>query len=95
MSAKEAKGHGTQAYIEGPKLAVGAKVAVLEDVVTTGASAMKAVRRLREAGYRVDRVLALVDRDAGGSQLYDGEGLQFQALFFDRGNSKRSAISLG
>jgi len=77
---KEAKGHGTQAYIEGPKLAEGARVAVLEDVVTTGASAMKAVKRLRDAGYRVDRVLAVVDREAGGAQLYDREGLQFHAL---------------
>ena len=78
---KEAKGHGTMAYIEGPSLPAGAKVVVLEDVVTTGQSAMKAVERLRAAGYRVDRVIALVDREQGGAQLYQQSGLHFQAVF--------------
>jgi len=78
---KEAKGHGTMAYIEGPHLPPGAKVVVLEDVVTTGQSAMKAVLRLREAGYIVDRVISLVDRQQGGAQLYQSDGLQFQAVF--------------
>jgi orotate phosphoribosyltransferase len=48
---KETKGHGTMAYIEGPSLPQGAKVVVLEDVVTTGQSALKAVERLQAAGY--------------------------------------------
>ena len=78
---KEAKGHGTQAYIEGATLAPGSKVVVLEDVVTTGQSAMKAVERLRAAGYRVDRVLTLVDREQGGAQFYASQGLQFEAIF--------------
>jgi orotate phosphoribosyltransferase len=78
---KEAKGHGTKAYIEGPTLEPGAKVVVLEDVVTTGASAMKAVNRLKEAGYQVDRVISLVDRQQGGAELYQQEGLQFDAVF--------------
>jgi orotate phosphoribosyltransferase len=78
---KEAKGHGTMAYIEGPSLSAGAKVVVLEDVVTTGQSAMKAVERLRAAGYSVDRVIALVDREQGGAQLYQQSGLDFQAVF--------------
>ena len=78
---KEAKGHGTKAYIEGPALEPGAKVVVLEDVVTTGASAMKAVNRLKEAGYQVDRVISLVDRQQGGAELYQKEGLEFQAVF--------------
>jgi orotate phosphoribosyltransferase len=78
---KEAKGHGTMAYIEGPSLPAGAKVVVLEDVVTTGQSAMKAVERLRAAGYSVDRVIALVDREQGGAQLYQQSGLDFQAVF--------------
>ncbi|HLP92130.1 MAG TPA: orotate phosphoribosyltransferase [Nostocaceae cyanobacterium] len=78
---KEAKGHGTQAYIEGPSLPPGAKVVVLEDVVTTGSSAMKAVERLKAAGYTVERVLALVDRLQGGAELYQSAGLQFTALF--------------
>ena len=62
---KEAKGHGTRAYIEGPTLAEGAKVIVLEDVVTTGKSALKAVERLRMAGYEVDKIISLVDRKQG------------------------------
>nr|WP_202865292.1 orotate phosphoribosyltransferase [Synechococcus elongatus] len=78
---KEAKGHGTQAYIEGPELPAGTAIAVLEDVVTTGGSALKAVTRLRDAGYVVDRVLALVDRQQGGAELYAQEGLIFDALY--------------
>ena len=78
---KQAKGHGTMAYIEGPQLTANAKVVVLEDVVTTGASAMIAVNRLREAGYTVERVFALVDRQQGGSQLYQNEGLTFEPIF--------------
>ncbi|HBL12827.1 MAG TPA: orotate phosphoribosyltransferase [Cyanobacteria bacterium UBA11162] len=78
---KETKGHGTMAYIEGPSLPVGAKVVVLEDVVTTGQSAMKAVQRLRDAGYTVEQVIALVDRQQGGAELYQSSGLKFEALF--------------
>jgi orotate phosphoribosyltransferase len=78
---KEAKGHGTRAYIEGPALPSAAKVVVLEDVVTTGQSAMIAVERLRQAGYEVEQVIALVDRQQGGAQLYSSAGLKFQALF--------------
>jgi orotate phosphoribosyltransferase len=78
---KEAKGHGTQAYIEGPQLPDGCLVAVVEDVVTTGQSALKAVNRLQDAGYQVQQVLALVDREQGGAQVYQDLGLNFTALF--------------
>lgn len=78
---KEAKGHGTRAYIEGPELPAGSSVTILEDVVTTGASAMKAVERLREAGYEVNDILALVDRQQGGQELYEKEGLTFKPIF--------------
>ncbi|MBE9115748.1 orotate phosphoribosyltransferase [Lusitaniella coriacea LEGE 07157] len=78
---KAPKGHGTQAYIEGPTLAPGAKVVVLEDVVTTGRSAMIAVERLQAVGYRVEQILALVDREQGGAQLYQSQGLTFKAIF--------------
>ena len=63
---KEAKGHGTGAYIEGPLPEKGAKITVLEDVITTGGSAIKAVKRLRDAGYTVNRVAAIVDRQEDG-----------------------------
>ena len=78
---KEAKGHGTRAYIEGPVLPAGAQVVVLEDVVTTGQSALQAVERLQAAGYRVERIIALVDRQQGGRELYHERGLAFEALY--------------
>ncbi|WP_341737014.1 orotate phosphoribosyltransferase [Microcoleus sp. CAWBG640] len=78
---KEAKGHGTMAYIEGPTLSEGVKVVVLEDVVTTGKSAMQAVERLRGAGYKVDRILSLIDREQGGAEFYRSVGLDFEAVF--------------
>ncbi|MBD2691048.1 orotate phosphoribosyltransferase [Anabaena catenula] len=78
---KEAKGHGTMAYIEGPTLREGANVVVLEDVVTTGQSALKAVERLQAAGYTVDTVISLIDRLQGGAELYQSAGLKFEALF--------------
>jgi len=78
---KEAKGHGTRAYIEGPTLPEGSSVVILEDVVTTGASALKAVERLRDAGYVVNDILALVDRQQGGEELYAKEGLNFRSIF--------------
>ena len=59
---KEAKGHGTKAWIEGLLPPEGTKITVLEDVITTGESANIAVKRLRDAGYVVERVVALVDR---------------------------------
>lgn len=78
---KEAKGHGTQAYIEGLTLPQGTPVVVLEDVVTTGQSALKAVDRLRQAGYQVEQVISLVDRQQGGAELYQEKGLGFEAVF--------------
>ncbi len=78
---KEAKGHGTRAYLEGPLLPAGALVVVLEDTVTTGQSAMKAVERLKEAGYTVDRVISLVDRKQGAAEFYQSIGLKFEAVF--------------
>ncbi len=78
---KEAKGHGTRAYIEGLALPPDSPVTVLEDVVTTGQSALKAVERLQQAGYRVNQILALVDRQQGGAELYQSHDLPFKALF--------------
>ena len=78
---KEAKGHGTKAYVEGPILNEGANVVVLEDVVTTGQSAMKAVTRLRDAGYTVNQIISLIDRKQGGEEYYKSVNLQFKAVF--------------
>jgi orotate phosphoribosyltransferase len=71
---KEAKGHGTAAWIEGTKsLRPGMPVAILEDVVTTGGSALKAIARVREHGLKVAIILGLVDRDEGGRETLEKE----------------------
>ncbi|MDJ0708269.1 MAG: orotate phosphoribosyltransferase [Leptolyngbyaceae cyanobacterium MO_188.B28] len=78
---KAVKGHGAKAAIEGLTLPTGSPVVVLEDVVTTGQSALKAVDRLQEAGYSVKEVIALVDRQQGGAELYLEKKLKFQSIF--------------
>ena len=78
---KEPKGHGTGAWIEGPVLPEGSKVTVLEDVVTTGGSAIKAAQKLRDAGHVVERVVAIVDRQEGGLEAMKDEGLELKSLF--------------
>jgi len=78
---KEAKGHGTGAWIEGPLPPKGSKITVLEDVVTTGGSAIKAVEKLRDAGYEVNRIVAIVDRQEGGRDAIVEAGLELYSLF--------------
>ena len=63
---KEPKGHGTDAWVEGPLPPLGSKITVLEDVITTGKSAIKAVEALRTIGYVVNRVVSIVDRQVDG-----------------------------
>ncbi|WP_017326295.1 orotate phosphoribosyltransferase [Synechococcus sp. PCC 7336] len=77
---KQAKGHGTQAYIEGPALAENTCIWILEDVVTTGASALQAAERIAGAGYEVGGILALVDREQGGAECYASAKLPFRRL---------------
>lgn len=62
---KEPKSHGMQRWVEGAAEPE-ARVAVVEDVVTTGESTLRAITRCREEGFRVERVVALVDREEGG-----------------------------
>lgn len=79
---KEPKAHGTAAWIEGMKnLTPGMKVALVEDVVTTGGSLLKAVDRVNEAGFVVSRVLTIVDRNEGGREAFLAKGLYLEALF--------------
>jgi orotate phosphoribosyltransferase len=71
---KEPKGHGTGQWIEGAKsLRAGMPVAILEDVVTTGGSALKAIARVREHGLKVAVILGLVDREEGGREILEKE----------------------
>jgi orotate phosphoribosyltransferase len=76
---KEAKTHGTGRLIEGP-FREGDRVAVIEDVITTGGSALRAVQAIRAAGGIVTGVLALVDREEGGREALLGAGLAVVAL---------------
>ena len=80
---KEPKGHGTKAWIEGPELAPGSKVTVLEDVITTGGSAIKAAKRLRDAGYVVENVVAIINRQEGSEadDAMDAADLNLISLF--------------
>ncbi|UFP93971.1 orotate phosphoribosyltransferase [Gloeobacter morelensis MG652769] len=78
---KEIKKHGSQQWIEGPSLAAGTPVVIVDDVVTTGASGLQAVEKAEEAGLKVVKILALVDRHQGGGALYAGRGYPFEALF--------------
>ncbi|UPH89092.1 orotate phosphoribosyltransferase [Synechococcus sp. NB0720_010] len=78
---KEAKGHGTGAWLEGPLPEAGSRITVLEDVVTTGGSSLKAVKQLREAGYVVERVVTIVDRQEGGLAAMQEAGLELRSLF--------------
>lgn len=76
---KEPKAHGTQRYIEGP-LAPGMRCVVIDDVVTTGGSALEAVRRVRDFGADVVCVVGVVDRREGGAEAFASAGLPFRAL---------------
>ena len=77
----QAKGHGTGAWLEGPLPQKGALITVLEDVVTTGGSSLKAVHQLQEAGYVVNRVITIVDREEGGAEAMEAAGLDLVSLF--------------
>ncbi len=79
---KEAKGHGTGAWLEGPLPPKGSVITVLEDVVTTGGSSLKAVEKLRNQGYLVNQVLAIVDREEGGLDAMTKADLDLNSLFF-------------
>jgi orotate phosphoribosyltransferase len=79
MVRKEAKGHGTQRFIEGP-VKPGDTAVIVEDVVTTGGSSLTAIERAEEFGLKVVRVLAIVDRLEGGAEAFRERGLRFDSL---------------
>ncbi len=80
---KEPKSHGTGQWIEGPELRAGQRIAIIEDVVTTGGSAMKALERIREsvANPSIVGVYALVDRLDGGREALEREGVNLHSIF--------------
>ena len=77
---KNPKGYGTKEVIEGHKPPKGSIVTVLEDVTTTGGSAMKAVNVLRDAGYIVNRVITIVDRQ-DDHKVWENNNIEFISLF--------------
>jgi orotate phosphoribosyltransferase len=78
---KAPKDHGTLAWIEGAKsYPQGAELVVVEDVATTGGSSLKAVEKLREAGFRVSAILTVVDREEGAREAVEAQGLKFFSL---------------
>ncbi len=79
---KDVKDHGSRREIEGDtQLAKGARIALVEDVVTTGGSTLRAAEKLRAAGYVVAGVAALVDRLEGGREAIEAAGIDVVALY--------------
>ena len=78
---KEAKGHGTGKFVEGPTLPQGSKVAVVDDVVTTGSSLIKSIERLKGEGYEPIQAIAILDREEGGSERLADVGYRLESIF--------------
>jgi len=76
---KEAKGHGTGRFIEGP-VQPGARVVIVDDVVTTGGSSLQAIDRIQEFGGQVVQVVAIVDRMEGGAANFAARQLPLRSL---------------
>jgi orotate phosphoribosyltransferase len=93
---KEAKGHGTNRFIEGP-VQPGARVVIVDDVVTTGGSALQAIERVEEFGCHVVQVVGIVDRREGGAENFARRELPFRCLLTieDLGIPPQSADSSG
>ena len=82
---KDAKDHGSKRLLEGnTRLMPGASLTIVEDVTTTGGSTLKAVEKLRDAGYAVSGVVTLVDRLEGGREAIEAAGLQLVAVYTRR-----------
>ncbi len=79
---KEAKGHGTGNYIEGKKnLRPGCRVALMEDVVTTGGTLIQVIKRVENEGFQVGLIVTVVDRQEGGAETLKKAGYPLKAIF--------------
>jgi len=79
MVRKEPKGHGTGRQVEGP-VEPGQNVVIVEDVITSGGSALAAVAAAREFGLVVHGVIGIIDRLAGGEAAFAAQGIRLQTL---------------
>jgi orotate phosphoribosyltransferase len=77
---KRVKDHGTKKRVDGVDIA-GKTVVILEDVTTTGGSAMEAVKAVEEEGAKVALVLSILDREEGAAELFEEAGIPFKSLF--------------
>lgn len=77
---KEAKGHGMGRQVEGP-VQPGMRAVIVEDVVTSGGSALQAVDAAQAFGLKVDTIMAVVDRLEGGRETIESRGLKLHTLF--------------
>jgi orotate phosphoribosyltransferase len=80
MVRKEPKGHGLGKHVEGP-FREGERLVIVEDVVTTGGSSLKAIEHCEAVGLKVDRVLAIIDRMEGGREAFAERGYELTTLF--------------
>jgi len=79
---KESKGHGMQKRVEGPELEDGERVVIVEDVVTSGGSALTAIEGMHtQYKPKVVKIMALVDRQAGATEKLAAAGYEYEALF--------------
>tara|TARA_R110002049_G_scaffold309268_1_gene519537 strand:- start:52324 stop:52881 length:558 start_codon:yes stop_codon:yes gene_type:complete len=79
MVRKEPKGHGMGRQVEGP-VEAGQRVVIVEDVITSGGSAIKAVEAAEAFGLKVDCVIGIIDRLAGGAEAFANKGLELITL---------------
>jgi orotate phosphoribosyltransferase len=77
---KEVKAHGTMKEIEGPIPAAPSKVVLIDDVVTSGGSILKAINAVRNAGHEVLLAIAILDRNAGAAEAMERQGIRYQPL---------------
>lgn len=79
---KEAKGHGTARYVEGlANVKEGDKVIMLEDVVSTGGSVLKACKRIESAGLKVEGIFCILNREEGAAESIEAAGYPLKSIF--------------
>ena len=77
---KEDKGHGTRKMIEG-NFKAGDRVALFDDVITSGGSIIKGAKQVEAQGGQVEVIMAVLDREEGGRETIEGQGYRFMSIF--------------